>query len=58
MCKVWICMIVSEPIARIHIAQNIAKKCQKYFQYFIAIEIFSQHFFSNIAQYFIATLQH
>ena len=28
-----------------HIAQNIAETCQKYFQSFIATEIFSQHFF-------------
>ena len=28
-----------------HIAQNIAKTCQKYFQYFIATEILSQHFY-------------
>ena len=27
-----------------HIAQNIAETCQKYFQYFIAIEILSQYF--------------
>ena len=27
-----------------HIAQNIAERCQKYFLYFIAIEILSQHF--------------
>ena len=27
-----------------HIAQNITETYQKYFQYFIAIEIFSQHF--------------
>ena len=27
-----------------HIAQNIAETCQKYFQSFIAIEIFSQYF--------------
>ena len=38
-------------VIRIHIAQNIAETCQKYFQSFIAIEIFSQHFcqlFQNI----------
>ena len=29
---------------RSHIAQNIAEKYQKYFQYFIAIEILSQYF--------------
>ena len=28
----------------IHIAQNIAERCQEYFLYFIAIEILSQHF--------------
>ena len=27
-----------------HIAQNITETCQKYFQSFIAIEIFSQNF--------------
>ena len=27
-----------------HIAQNIAERCQEYFQYFIAIEILSQNF--------------
>ena len=27
-----------------YIAQNIAERCQKYFPYSIAIEIFSQHF--------------
>ena len=27
-----------------HIAQNIAERCQKYFQSFIAIEILPQHF--------------
>ena len=27
-----------------HIAQNIAKRCQEYFQYFITIEILSQNF--------------
>ena len=27
-----------------HIAQNIAEKCQKYFQSFIAIEILLQYF--------------
>ena len=27
-----------------HIAQNIAETCQKYFQFFIAIEILPQHF--------------
>ena len=26
-----------------HIAQNVAESCQKYFQYFIAIEILSTH---------------
>ena len=39
-----------------HIAQNIAKTCQKYFKYFIAIEILPQHF-RQIFKYFIATLQ-
>ena len=33
------------------IAQNIAERCQEYFQYFIAINLL------NIAKYFIATLQ-
>ena len=35
-----------------HIAQNIAETCQKYFQFFIAIEILPQHFcqrFQNIS---------
>ena len=27
-----------------HIAQNIAERCQEYFQFFTAIEILSQHF--------------
>ena len=27
-----------------HIAQNIAKRCQEYFLYFIAIKILSQYF--------------
>ena len=27
-----------------HMAQNIAERCQKYFRYFIAIEILLQHF--------------
>ena len=40
-----------------HIAQNIAKRSQEYFLYFIAIEILSLHFFLNITKYFIATLQ-
>ena len=34
-----------------HIAQNITKKCQNYFQSFIAVEILPQHFcqlFQNI----------
>ena len=35
-----------------HITQNIAEKCQKFFQSFIAIEILPQHFcqlFQNIS---------
>ena len=35
-----------------HIAQNITETCQKFFQSFSAIEIFSQHFcqlFENIS---------
>ena len=31
-----------------HIAQNIAETCQKYFQSFIATEIFSQNFFQGL----------
>ena len=36
--QIW----MNRPLA--HIAQNISKTCQKYFQSFIAIEIFSQRF--------------
>ena len=39
-----------------HIAQNIAERCQEYFQYFIAIEILqnilSQHYNFNFLKYF------
>ena len=31
-------------IIAFYIAQNIAETCQKYFQFFIAIEILSQYF--------------
>ena len=48
---------------RIHIAQNIAETCQKYLQYFIAIEILSQHFcqiLQNISSqhYSLSLLKH
>ena len=38
--KFWICLCNKTP----HIAQNIAERSQKYFQYFIAIKILSRHF--------------
>ena len=42
-----------ENLFNTHIAQIIAKTCQEYFQSFIATETF----LSNIAKYFIETLQ-
>ena len=40
------------------IAQNIAETCQKYFSYFIALKILSQHFCQILQHYKFEFLKH